>query len=50
MLSKGAEATSIDPSTTGGWLAYVKDPDGNWIEIYQHDPKRVTADTIPEGY
>ena len=50
MLSKGAEATSIDPSTTGGWLAYVKDPDGNWIEIYQHDPKRIAAGTIPEGY
>jgi catechol 2,3-dioxygenase-like lactoylglutathione lyase family enzyme len=49
-LSKGAQATTIDPSTTGGWLAYIKDPDGNWIEIYQHDPAKPTGESIPEGY
>lgn len=35
LVSKGAQRTEIDPSKTEGWLAYVKDPDGNWIEIFQ---------------
>jgi len=50
MLEKGAEPTDIDPSETGGWLAYLRDPDGNWIEIYEHDPAKSTGDSIPEGY
>jgi len=50
LIAKGAKPTNIDPSTTGGRLAYVKDPDGNWVEIYQHDPKKSTGATIPEGY
>ena len=50
LLRRGAEPTEITPSNTGGWLAYVKDPDGNWIEIYQHDPKKVHGDIVPEGY
>jgi lactoylglutathione lyase len=50
LLRKGVKATTIDPSSTGGWLAYVKDPDENWIEIYQHDPEKSTSATIPEGY
>ena len=29
-------------------VAYVRDPDGNWIEFYDHpDP---IGKTIPEGY
>jgi lactoylglutathione lyase len=50
LLAKGVEPTNIDPSSTGGWLAYLKDPDGNWIELYQHDPAKSTSGSIPEGY
>jgi len=50
LLAKGVKPTNIDPSSTDGWLAYVQDPDGNWIEIYQHDPKKPIGNTIPEGY
>ena len=50
LLAKGVEPTGIQPSSTGGWLAYLKDPDGNWIEIYQHDPAKSTGSSIPEGY
>lgn len=50
LIAKGAKPTNIDPSKTGGWLAYVKDPDDNWIEIYQHDPTKSTGTSIPEGY
>ena len=50
LLAKGAEPTDLDPARSGGWLAYLKDPDGNWIEIYQHDPTKSTGDSIPEGY
>jgi catechol 2,3-dioxygenase-like lactoylglutathione lyase family enzyme len=50
LLAKGVEPTNIDPSKTSGWLAYVKDPDGNWIEIYQRRPPKTTGDSIPEGY
>ena len=40
LLSKGAEPTGIDPKATQGWAAFLKDPDGNWIGIYQHaEPK-----------
>jgi lactoylglutathione lyase len=48
LINKGAGATEIDPSVYGGWSAYVKDPDGNWIEIYQQGPP--TDSPIPEGY
>jgi len=50
LIAKGAKPTEIGPASTGGWVAYVKDPDENWIEIYQHDPKKPTATTVPEGY
>jgi lactoylglutathione lyase len=50
LLAKGVEPTTIDPSKTSGWVAYVKDPDGNWIEIYQRGPGRATGGSIPEGY
>jgi catechol 2,3-dioxygenase-like lactoylglutathione lyase family enzyme len=50
LLAKGVEPTNIGPSTTSGWVAYVKDPDGNWIEIYQRGPSKPREDSIPEGY
>jgi lactoylglutathione lyase len=49
-LEKGVEPTEISPSSFGGWVAYVKDPDGNWIEIYQRGPKKSTVGRVPEGY
>jgi lactoylglutathione lyase len=49
-IARGVEPTNIDPSSTGGWLAYLKDPDGNWIEIYQRDPAKSIGKSIPEGY
>ncbi len=34
LVAAGAEP-AMDPSRAEGWVAYVKDPDGNWVEIYQ---------------
>ncbi len=46
LVAKGLEVVPIDPDlaeprkdrTDPGWFkgAYVRDPDGNWIELYQH--------------
>jgi len=36
LVAKGAAPTHVTPKETDGWTAYVKDPDGNWIEIYTH--------------
>lgn len=33
LLRNGATPTRWRPSTTGGWMASVKDPDGVWITI-----------------
>jgi len=42
LVAKGAVPTEVDPKKTGGWVAYVKDPDGNWIEIFQQtEPSEV---------
>lgn len=35
LLKLGARPTSMTPSTTGGWMACVQDPDGNWVEIFR---------------
>lgn len=35
LVANGAEPTQVEPSKSGGWVAYLKDPDGNWIEIFQ---------------
>lgn len=35
LVRKGAEPTEVTPESTDGWGAYVKDPDGNWIELYK---------------
>lgn len=40
LVSKGAQPTGITPKETDGWVAYVKDPDGNWIEIFQLTPPK----------
>ncbi|MCI4334100.1 MAG: VOC family protein [Thermoplasmata archaeon] len=37
VISRGARPTGIAPSDTDGWTAYVKDPDGNWVEIFRRD-------------
>ncbi len=34
IVARGARPTGIDPKKTGGWQAYVLDPDGNWVELY----------------
>lgn len=39
LVAAGAEP-AVPPSEYAGWTAYVKDPDGNWIEIYQKTPPR----------
>ncbi|OFX18156.1 hypothetical protein A3K71_04285 [archaeon RBG_16_50_20] len=44
LVAKGAERTMIDPIKTKGWLAYLKDPDGNWIEIFQRTPPSMAQD------
>lgn len=34
LVAAGVEPV-IGPEETMGWTAYLKDPDGNWIEIFQ---------------
>lgn len=34
LVDAGAVPTKITPESTGGHVAYVLDPDGNWIEIF----------------
>jgi lactoylglutathione lyase len=47
LTDKGASATDFGPET-GASYCYVKDPDGNWIELYQH--KEPLGETVPKGY
>lgn len=35
LLRQGASPTNVTPSTTEGYVGYVTDPDGNWIEIFR---------------
>lgn len=35
LVAQGVDPTEITPDVTEGWTAYLKDPDGNWVEIYQ---------------
>lgn len=35
LLREGARPTSITPKETGGWMACVTDPDGNWVELFR---------------
>lgn len=36
LMARGVKPTDINPLSTDGWQAYVKDPDGNWIELIQN--------------
>ena len=47
LVEKGVAPTDFGPRT-GASYCYVKDPDGNWIEMYQRRGPR--AETIPRGY
>jgi len=41
LVAKGIVPTEITPELTDGYAAYVKDPDGNWIELMQPtEPRR----------
>ena len=35
LLRGGARPTAVTPRVTGGWVAYVRDPNGLWIEIFR---------------
>jgi catechol 2,3-dioxygenase-like lactoylglutathione lyase family enzyme len=35
LLRLGARPTEIDLKRSGGWVADVTDPDGNWIELFR---------------
>lgn len=35
LLKEGARPTSITPESTDGWMACVRDPDGNWVEVFR---------------
>ena len=35
LLNQGAGPTNVTPASTNGWVGYVTDPDGNWIEIFR---------------
>lgn len=53
LKEEGIERVEIgelaQPPDTNYRLAYVKDPDGNWIELYQHANKPIQI-TVPEGH
>ena len=38
LVTKHATPNEIIPSRTGGWLAYLKDRNGDWNEIFQRNP------------
>ena len=38
LLRQGAGPTNVTPATTDGWVGYVTDPDGNWIELFRAQP------------
>jgi len=40
LLRSGARPTGYEPSTTAGWMASVKDPDGIWITIGRRPTRR----------
>ncbi len=53
LAAQDVEVMAIAPSLAqppgaGFRVAYVKDPDGNWIELYQHF--KPLGPSIPEGY
>lgn len=48
LLRKGVQPTEVTPSATDGWIACVKDPDGNWIGLYLSP--RPQDDRVRDGY
>jgi len=55
LAARGAKAVQLPPPLREGKgisysfkLAYVLDPDGNWIELVEHSEP--ITDSIPEGY
>lgn len=36
-VEAGAEPTEVTAGSTEGWQAYVKGPDGNWIEFFREE-------------
>ena len=46
LLAKGAATTDFGPEV-GATYCYVKDPDGNWVELYEKRPPRKK---VPKGY
>ena len=47
LVGKGAKATDFGHEV-GASYRYVKDPDGNWIELYQQ--KVSSTEPVPKGY
>ena len=47
LVRKGAHGTGFGPDT-GASYCYLKDPDGNWIELYQR--RRPVRGRVPRGY
>lgn len=47
LVANGATATDFGPEPPRSYC-YVKDPDGNWIELYQH--RKPVGKRIPKGY
>jgi catechol 2,3-dioxygenase-like lactoylglutathione lyase family enzyme len=35
LVKHGARPTPMTPEKSGGWMACVRDPDGNWVEIFR---------------
>jgi len=47
LVTRGAAPTDFGPEPPRSYC-YVKDPDGNWIELYQR--KKPIGKRIPKGY
>lgn len=47
LVGEGASPTGFGLGK-GGTYCYVKDPDGNWIELYQR--KTAARERLPKGY
>jgi catechol 2,3-dioxygenase-like lactoylglutathione lyase family enzyme len=47
LLRAGAKPTEVTPKRTQSWAFDVKDPDGNWIEVFRHptlaEERKITA-------
>lgn len=47
LVDSGVSPTDFGPGT-GASYCYVKDPDGNWIELYQR--REPAGETVTKGY